>query len=323
VKTIAIVGGSGYVGSKLISALLRAGTFRVKVLSRSAGLGRKLNGLGRVELVEGDLLSPASLRGFLEPGCVVVNLVYLWDAGEDANLVCMRNLVAECKEAVISRLVHVSTAAVAGRVGASCVDEDTVSMPISEYGITKLKVEALLRGASEGGFDLVMLRPTSIFGPGAEPLSKLTRDLLSERWLMNYMKSSLFGRRRMNLVHIDNVTAAIIFVASRVRNFSSQVLIVSDDDASANNFRDVESALLRGFGLPAYLLPPINIPLDVLRTLLRLLGRNNINPRCNYSCQRIQSLGFRRPMNFEAGLAEYIADYRSKGASKVVPNECS
>jgi len=322
VRTIAIIGGSGYVGRRLISALLRDGSFRVKVLSRSAGQSPEFSELGRVEFVSGDLLSPASLRNFLESGCVVVNLAYLWDAGEDENLACMLNLVTQCKVAGISRLVHVSTAAVAGRASSCLVDEDTECMPTSEYGITKLKIEVLFSSVSKGNFDLVILRPTSIFGPGAEPLSKLTKDLLARHWLMNYMKSCLFGSRRMNLVHINNVVAAIIFVANRSQNFSSQVLIVSDDAASANNFREVESLLLRGFGLPAYYLPLINIPLGVLRILLCLLDRNNINPRCNYSSHRIQSLGFRPPMNFETGLTEYIAACRSSGSSKVMPNEC-
>lgn len=306
-KTIAITGASGYVGSKLISALLRDGSFRVKVLSRTG----VLNGLapGIVELVKGDLLSPASLQGFLEPGCIVVNLVYLWNAGEDANIAAMRNLVAECKTVGISRLVHVSTAAVTGRVDANLVDEATQCMPTSAYGVTKLKVEAILRDEIQGGFDLVMLRPTSVFGSGAEPLCKLAKDLLTGRHFGNYLKSSLFGWRRMNLVHIDNVVAAVIFLASQAKAFSGEVFIVSDDDAIANNFRDVESALMRGFGLADYSLPRLLLPLGVLRVLLLLLGRNNINPSCNYSAQKLQELGFSRPMNFEVGLAGYIASY--------------
>jgi nucleoside-diphosphate-sugar epimerase len=306
-KTIAITGASGYVGGKLISALLRDGSFRVKVLSRTGVVDSLAP--GSVELVKGDLLSSASLQGFLEPDCIVVNLVYLWDAGEDANLAAMRNLVTACKTAGIGRLIHVSTAAVVGRADGDLVDEATVCVPTSEYGITKLKVEALLRDESQDGFDLVMLRPTAVFGPGAEPLSKLAKDLLAGRHFRNYMKSCLFGRRRMNLVHIDNVVAAIVFVASQAKAFSGDAFIVSDDDAGANNFRDVESALMRGFGVPDYPVPRLPLPLGLLRVLLLLLGRNNINPRCNYSGQKLQGLGFRRPMSFEAGLAGYIASY--------------
>ena len=66
---------------------------------------------------------------------------------------------------------------------------------------------------------------------------------------------------------------------------------------------------MRGFGLPDYPFAPMTLPLGLLRMLLLLLGRNSINPRCNYDGQKLQRLGFRRPMSFEAGLASYIASH--------------
>ena len=76
---------------------------------------------------------------------------------------------------------------------------------------------------------------------------------------------------------------------------------------SNNNFQYVESALMRGFTVPAYALPRMPVPLHVLRLLLLLLGRNNVNPLCNYSSQKLQSLGFIRPIDFDAGLSDYIS----------------
>jgi nucleoside-diphosphate-sugar epimerase len=306
-KSIVITGASGYIGERLVSGLLSDGGYRIKLLRRTDVADNQSS--KSVMHVTGDLLAPASLQGFLEPECIVVNLVYLWDAGEEANMTAMRNLVAECKAAGISRLIHVSTAAVVGRVDENLVDEATVCVPTSEYGITKLKVEAFLRDESRGSFDLVMLRPTAVFGPGADPLSKLVKDLLTGHRFRNYMKSSLFGMRRMNLVHITNVVAAIIFLSNQSGYFGGEIFIVSDDDADTNNFRDVESALMCGFGLPDYPLPRLPLPLGVLRMLLLFIGRNNINPRCNYNGQKLQRLGFRRPMSFEAGLAGYIASH--------------
>jgi putative NADH-flavin reductase len=75
VKTIAITGASGYVGGKLISALLSDGSFRVKVLSRIGTLDYNSTILDGVENMKGDLLSPTSLQDYLKPGCIVVNLV--------------------------------------------------------------------------------------------------------------------------------------------------------------------------------------------------------------------------------------------------------
>lgn len=312
-KTIAITGASGYIGRHLIASLASSEDIRVKVLARAQS---EKSGTEqwpeRVEIVQGDLNDADSLQDLLEPGCTVVNLVYLWDAGEQANLEVIGNLLDACAAAGIGRLIHCSTAAVSGRVADDRITEETPCRPITEYGITKLKVEQMILATAKGRFDAAILRPTAVFGPGAEPLKKLAADLLhGSRW-RNYLKSCLFGRRRMNLVHIANVVAALEYLIRREAPVGGEAFIVSDDAAPNNNFADVERYLIDSLGAPAYPLPRLPLPLGLLSLLLRGLGRNNINPHCIYSQDKLEAFGFKSPVEFEAGLADYAAWYRDQ-----------
>lgn len=311
-NVVAITGGSGFIGSRFVPELVRLGAYRVKVLSRSSALPfqSKVCSAG-VELVQGDLREPASLQGFLEPGCTVVNFVYLWDAGERVNLEVTQNLLAACTSANVRRLIHCSTAAVVGRVPDDLITEDTPCRPITDYGTTKLKIESIVREAARGRFDVGIVRPTAVFGPGGEPLKKLAADLTRGNRLLNYLKSCLFGARRMNLVHVANVVAAIVFLIDRAEALGGEVFIVSDDHHPDNNFASVERFLMAELRVPDYRLPRLRLPLGVLNLLLSCMGRNNPNPRAEYRSSKLDALGFRPPVTFDAALAEYAQWYRS------------
>lgn len=311
-NTIAVVGASGYIGRHLVAELTAMKEFQVKLLARPKS--REMEPVqwpDEVEVIQGDLSDPESLQSLLVPGCTVVNLVYLWKGGEQENLAVIRNLLDACTSAGVKRLIHCSTAAVSGRVADDQIREATECRPITEYGITKLRIEKAIMTAAEGHFEAAILRPTAVFGAEAEPLKKLTADLVHGCRLRNYLKSCLFGRRRMNLVHIGNVVAAILFLIRYSGAIGGEAFIVSDDDSPGNNFLDVERYLMRSLGLPDYALPRLSIPLGVLSLLLKSLGRNNVNPRGNYIQGKLQGLGFESPVAFEEGLADYAEWYRS------------
>lgn len=289
------------------------GGARIKVLSRARRLGVDIAEFwDGIEIVEGDLRTPGSLRGFLEPGCTVVNLVYLREAGEEANLAVIRHLLEACGGANVRRLIHCSTADVAGRTPDNLITENTPCHPLTEYATTKLKVEELVLDAARDGLDALILRPTAVFGPGSKNLKKLADDLVAGRRTRNYLKSCVFGRRRMNQVHVKNVVDAIIFLAHRIENLRGEVFIVSDDDSPSNNFADIERFFMREFHIPNYRLPRLPFPQSVLSWILACHGKDNINPRRNYDPSKLFSLGFERPIRFEVGLAEYAAWYASE-----------
>lgn len=294
-----------------MSELLRAGEYEIRVLSRDRQRDLREGRFGQeVEIFEGDLGDPASLNGFLVPGCTVVNLVYLWDAGEERNVACTHNLLAACKAAKVARLIHCSTAAVSGRVPDDLVGEETPCRPVTEYGRTKLRIEQDIVDSARGVLDAVILRPTAVFGTGGEPLRKLAADITCGKRWKNHLKSSLFGKRRMNLVHVANVVAAIVFLIRYPEPFGGGTFIVSDDDDPKNNFADVEQFLMDALGVKRYRLPRLPLPLTVLKGLLVLLGRNNVNPRCDFDPGKLRRLGFRSPVSLQEGLAEYADWYR-------------
>ena len=194
-RTIAITGASGFIGKHIVKELLRSGTFRVKLLTRDAQQLHEFINEADVEIIIGDLLKPESLNNFLEANCIVINLVYLWNGGEAKNITAILSLLEACRFAKIKRLIHCSTAAVSGRVSDNFITESTPCLPMTDYGIIKLKIEKVILEAAKDNFDVSIIRPTAVFGLGGKNLKKLAEDLRTKSWIINYLKSCLFGKK--------------------------------------------------------------------------------------------------------------------------------
>jgi nucleoside-diphosphate-sugar epimerase len=310
-RVISITGASGFIGQRLLSALGDHADLQIRVLVHrnkqpfSQGVDNRV-------LIEGDITRPETLEGFLEPGGVLVNLAYSSAVSGDENLAATRSLVEAGVKVGIKRLVHCSTAVVAGRVSVSAVNENTPCRPVNEYEFTKLAIEKTLQEKSAGKFELAILRPTAVFGPGGRNLLKLAGDLTAGSCTVNYLKSCLHGRRKMNLVCVENVIAALVFLINTDRPLNQEIFIVSDDESAANNYRDIEMRLMQCFGMSDYTLPPITLPDFVLSMLLRLAGRSNINPRRLYDGRRLSALGYLKPVTFEAGVTSFGDWYKSR-----------
>jgi nucleoside-diphosphate-sugar epimerase len=308
-NTVAITGASGFVGKALISSLIKSDVYRVNALRHSPHVFE--DSLSWVQNTWGDLLQADTLNDWPPQESTLVHLAYMWDVTAEANLKATANLLAACHRTGIRRLIHVSTAAVVGRADNPWIDEGTVCHPVTEYGQTKLRIEQMMReGACQLGFDLVILRPTSVYGREGMPLVKLCKDLRQSPWWINYLKACLFGRRAMNLVHLDNVIAAIRFLIDYPSKLDSATFIISDDHDVANNFLDVERTTRDLLKVSAYPFPVVALPAGLLSLILRVLGRNIIDTTCRFKSDRLFSLGFHPPVSLENGLRDYLCWYR-------------
>jgi nucleoside-diphosphate-sugar epimerase len=201
---VLVTGATGFTGGHLARRLIEAGD-TVRGLVRDAG--RVPDDLrGRVEIVQGDLTNPDDLRRAVA-GCeVVYNIAALYrEAGLPAgsyravNAEAVVHLLEAAQAAGVRRVVHCSTVGVHGDIEHPPANEEAPLAPGDVYQETKLEGERLGReAAARLGIELVIARPTGIYGPGDRRLFKMFGQIARGRFLM-------LGRGK-NFYHLTYIT---------------------------------------------------------------------------------------------------------------------
>ena len=153
-ERVLVTGGAGFVGSQLV-AKLSADGHDVVVLTRRRERARHLLLLPTVRVVEADPHDPATLARWAASATAAVNLIgVLHERGRDTfervHVEFPRALVAACRNAGVSRILHASALAASA---------DTASA----YLRSKAAGEAIV---AESGLDWTIFRPSVIFGRG-------------------------------------------------------------------------------------------------------------------------------------------------------------
>jgi len=303
-QVIAITGASGFIGRHLVNALLQSRSFEVRVLSRL--IKTSFNNDPNLKEFQGDLRDISTIHDFLTPECIVINLAYGRNLSKEDNILLANNLIYLCHQFQIKRLIHCSTASVNGYHLQTYIDEKTSCKPMNEYGRTKLFIEKLLFDGAHDHYEFINLRPTSIFGPGGLALNKLYDDLKSKKLIINYLKSCLLGKRKMNLVSLDLVIKVILFFISAHHVNNGETYFISQDDQSPNNFATIEKIIMENVFDKKYPIQPIHLPTWCLSIVLFIIGRGYVNPLTIFSTQKLMSLKLSYTKTLYESLNEFL-----------------
>jgi nucleoside-diphosphate-sugar epimerase len=237
---ILVTGCAGFIGTEVVERLLGYGFTNLRGFVRpSSALARLEAVLGRekMDLVEGDLLSPEDCARAADGVSLVLNLA----AGIDksfagafmSSALATRNLVeAFLERGRPKRFVQVSSFAVYSNLGLKrgalldegCPLESAPQERYDAYGFGKLKQEELVREyGARRGLPWVILRPGSVFGPGRRELT----GRVGTSALGFFMH--LGGSNRLPLTYVENCAEAIV-LAGLKPGIEGEVFNVVDDD---------------------------------------------------------------------------------------------
>jgi nucleoside-diphosphate-sugar epimerase len=185
-----VTGATGFTGGYLTRWLPKQGDV-VRALVRDPARADDLSGDG-VEVVKGDLTDAASLRRAAEGVDVIYNIAALYrTAGLPAatyravNAEGVGAVIEAAAAAGVRRVVHCSTVGVHGHIVGPPANEDAPLKPGDVYQETKLEGERIGReAAARTGVELVITRPSGIYGPGDRRLFKLFGKIAQRRFVL-------------------------------------------------------------------------------------------------------------------------------------------
>jgi nucleoside-diphosphate-sugar epimerase len=215
-RQVLVIGGTGFVGSRLVAKLAVDCGARVRVLVRNFA---KATRIGRypIEMVSGDIGKPEDLNRALD-GCEVLFHCAYGNSGDAKaqRLVTVggtENVLAAAARFSIKRIVYVSTLSVYGIPDDGDLDETTPRRYAGGlYADSKLDAENVAHDFIRNRRSpLVILQPTVIFGPYG-PL--WTVDVLRKLKTTGILMIDE-GSGFCNAVFIDDVVDAIILAATK------------------------------------------------------------------------------------------------------------
>jgi nucleoside-diphosphate-sugar epimerase len=221
-KKLFITGGGGYVGTRLVPAMLDFG-YKVIVYD-TFYYGNYLNQNNNLISIKGDIRDKDKLSSSIPEGADVLHLACISNDASFAlnphlsrtiNYEAFVDLVTIAKKNQVKRFVYASTSSVYGVSEADNITEDHPLKPITHYNTYKAKCEPILLQEENNIFQPVIFRPATVCGYSPRMRLDLSVNILTAHAITKNLITVFGGtQRRPNLHILDYIDACILLLNS-------------------------------------------------------------------------------------------------------------
>lgn len=303
---ILITGSNGFLGSRIVErshgkdlALLDRGTenkhtsypfFQSEINSLDdysqalIGCSAVIHCAARVHVMDDKVENPLSLY-------------------REANTAGTLNLAKQAIKAGVKRFVFISSIKVNGestQLTKPFTSSDSHASQ-DDYGLSKSEAEQqLLEVAKGSGMDVVIIRPTLVYGPGVKANFASLMNLVSKGIPLPF---GCITNNKRSLVSVDNLVDLIITCIDHPKA-ANQVFLVSDDDDVSTSTMVREMAI--ALGKPTRQLP---VPVWLYKLIGKLFNKSDVVDRLTGSLQvdikhTKEILGWNPPQTLQDGFKQ-------------------
>lgn len=244
VKTVLVIGGAGYIGSVLSSALLEEG-YEVRVLDLlmygSQGVDDLVDN-DAFTLIEGDMRSIETIVDAIKGVDAVIHLGAL--VGDPASAINPQKtlemnyhstkMIAEiCKYHQINRFIFASTCSVYGQSVSeeTLLTEQSPLNPVSLYAQSKIESERALLQMEDNSFSPTIFRMATIYGLSPRMRFDLVVNILSAKAYDEGVIPIFGGEQYRPLVHVRDASQAYIdCLETPISDVTGKVFNVGSDE---------------------------------------------------------------------------------------------
>lgn len=309
-----VTGGSGFVGRRVVEAGKSLG-WQCTYQSRSANITPESH---FVTSIDGDTDWSFALTGVdVVVHCAArVHQMTELQSPEDVlasyrevNTSGTLNLARQAAQSGVKRFVFISSIKVNGEktLKGEAFEPSLTHSPTDPYGLSKYEAEVgLKKMAAETGFEVVIIRPPLVYGPGVKA---------NFESMMKLMRKGIplpFGaiNNQRSLVYIDNLVSLILTCCKHPEAANRTFLVSDNDDVSTTRLmQQIADSMPR----PARLIP---IPQSLIEVSAKLLGKSHLSDRLCGNLQldvteTLNTLSWKPPVTFEKGIHETVSAFLS------------